>query len=146
MTHWIELMNQENTRFEPLDWLSDELEVEIDDQDPVHVPLGEWVPYHSSVSFLIETSTDGARVHLSNQSPTDSARDFWRTAVSVKGLVTLGEDGAAVVEPEGKLVVMFRDGSWDTVGGYAPTDREHAFWSEVAALFTTVPSWFLGPA
>ena len=39
------------------------------------------------------------------------------------------------------FVVLFRDGTWDTLPGYQPEPQEHAFWSAVAARFAQLPEW-----
>jgi hypothetical protein len=112
-----------------LEWLDDDSEpdeaLELELEDSVHVPLSEWIP------------------PLVGETPAEAARNFWRAAVSKGGIVEIGANGEAVVEPVGALLVLFPDGTWDTVGGCTPSTHERVFWTHVATLFTTVPTWLL---
>ena len=146
MTHWIELMDNENAFSNALDWLEDELEgkedpLKLELEGAVHVPLGEHVAPNPALGFLIDAvATSGI---CGEEVVEAAARELWRAATSMRGIVQIGENGEAVVEPAGSLVVLFPDGTWDTIGGYTPNEAERSLWSKCAALFTTVPTWLI---
>lgn len=150
MTHWIELMDYDNEFQDALDWLADDVDPEelalgLDAEDSVHVPLNQGcAPTKAWGGFVTEAGPVPALLLLGQDADlTVAAQEFWRAAVSAGTFVRPGSAGEVVVEAGGSLVVLFPDGAWDTLGGYAPSERERAFWSEVAALFTTVPGWLL---
>jgi hypothetical protein len=126
-----------------LDWLM-ETELQLVDDDPQgRTPAHRWGPDGRDFGIALQLQGDPeGRTHVKvSGDPARAAQRFWRIALSERGRVHRQEDGAAVIAPG--LVVIFGDGSWDTLGDYTPEADERSFWHQVGACYAELPPWLL---
>lgn len=92
--------------------------------------------------LLMLIEPDGA-VDLRGRTADEAARDFVRSILRApETWVDSQPDGALVVSLSGRrLVVLFRDGSYDALDGYQPDEEARAFWAHVSKLYRTLPAW-----